>query len=168
MNETINQIQALHALVVNNYGRGDWLVPIRPGYYDREKKEWTGPDGKANAKLQIELFKVFGRDRDLRLDTLVAILPLMTHSRKPIEFDTTKKLLVAELHALLSWLEENGAAKRALEEVSRDTMGWSLRLRGMLGYIYRPFTGGFYVPEEEQEQPVLFGWPQDTGAHQEP
>jgi hypothetical protein len=160
MNETINQVQALHALVQENYNVAHLLV----------KPDTKGADYKAMAKLQIHLSDVFEhtkKGRELRLDTLVAILPIMTHDRKPIDLTSTKELLLAELYALLSWLEENGAAKRTLEEVSRDTMGWSLRLRGMLGYIYRPFTGGFYVPEEEQEEPVLFGWPQDTGAHQE-
>lgn len=158
-NETINQIQALHDLIRSNYGAEHWLVV----------PDTKGQDYAAMAKLQIHLGQIFPHNkagRELRLDTLVAILPIMNHDKTPIELDSTNKLLLAELYALLSWLEQNGAAKKALQEVSKNPMGNSIELRGLLGYVYRPFIGGLYAPEE-QEEPTLFGWPQDAETHQE-
>jgi hypothetical protein len=153
-NQVLTQVQALHAMIQDNYRNESWCV--LPA-----KKE------KAVIKLQIHLQEVFPSTkagRENRLDTLVAILPLLNPGKKPFDLDSTNRLWLAETYALLTWLSENGKAKETLRIVSLDPQGYAVQLRKLLGYIERP--GGYYVPETE---PAYVGdgwWPPEEGAYQ--
>ena len=153
-NLVLTQVQALHAMIQDNYRNESWCVLPAKGE-------------KAIIKLQIHLQDVFPSTkagRENRLDTLVAILPLLNPGKKPIDLDSTNRLWMAEIYALLTWLEQNGKAKETLRIISLDPLAYAPRLRKLLGYIERP--GGYYVPEEKQEDVGDGWWPEETGAYQ--
>lgn len=156
--QVISQVQALHQLIVDNYYEPWHVLP--------------GKHEGAIAKLMIHLREIFPNNkagRENRLDTLCAILPILeSKNGKPysgIDLTTTKKLWMCEVYALLSWLEENGAAKKALVAISRDPLGWSLKLRSRLSYIERPKVyGGCYAQEEQGENKSSEDWQMEMGA----
>jgi len=153
-NLVLTQVQALHAMIQDNYRNESWCVLPAKGE-------------KAIIKLQIHLQDVFPSTkagRENRLDTLVAILPLLNPGKKPFDLDSTNRLWMAEIYALLTWLEQNGKAKETLRIISLDPLAYAPRLRKLLGYIERP--GGYYVPEEKQEDVGDGWWPEETGAYQ--
>jgi len=154
-NLVLNQVQALHTLIEQNYRNDSWCVLPCKGE-------------KAMMKLQIHLSDVFPSTkagRENRLDTLVAILPLLNPGKKPIDLDSTNRLWIAEIYAMLTWLDANGKAKEVLRIVSLDPQGYAVQLRKLLGYIERP-GGNYYVPETE---PAYVGdgwWASQEGAHE--
>lgn len=158
--DVINQLQALHGLVQDNHSRVMWNV--KPDAAHPEDADWA-----AIAKLQIHLKDVFPatkKGRVRRLETLAAILPLLNPGKRPLEFTSTKVLWLGEVYALLSWLEQNGAATRALRAVAKDPHDWSVRIRRLLPYIERPVVE---VPYAETEQQKDLGplWSQEPQPH---
>lgn len=158
-NLVFTQVQALHTLIEDNYRNESWCVLPAKGE-------------KALIKLHIHLQENFSQTKagkENRMDTLAAVLPLRNRG-KLFDFKnsegkrSTSTLWMAETYALLTWLSENGKAKETLRIVSLDPQGYAVQLRKLLGYIERP--GGYYVPEEKQEDVGDGWWPPEEGAHE--
>jgi len=131
-NEIFAEVQALHDAIKANYRVEQNCVLVDPKGAD--KGRMTG--------LQITLGQLFPHTkegRELRLDTLVAVLPLLQPGGKPIDLDSTNRLWLAELLALRDWLE-NGQGLGVLEIIKQDHREWAVRLRDALGYVERPIV----------------------------
>jgi len=157
MNDVITQVQSLHALIQDNHSNPLWNV--YPSKYE-----------KAMIKLQIELGRTFPsnkKGRERRLETLAAILPLLQSNGSPIEFKTTKVLLMSEIYGLLTWLDDD-AAKMALDRVAQAPLEWSQKIRELLPYIQRPVSengGYYYAPSEQEEHETLPLWNEGQRPH---
>jgi hypothetical protein len=129
---TFSEIQALNAMILDTYNKGYLLC--KP-----EIKRGQRHAGKMQ-QLQIRLGELFGNTkegREHRLDTLVAILPILEWDGKPIDMVSTTVLLMAEIHALVEWLKSD-TSMDALEDVSKNHEVWRDYIREHLGYIRRP------------------------------
>ncbi len=129
----LSEAQALFELIQQNYRHDIWcLLP-------NAKRD--APDFKAMAKLQILLGEVFGRsrsERELRLNTLSALLPILQHNGKPIEFTSSNTLWLAELYGLITWLEANPRAIRTLSTIAMNPIHYGQLIRKHLGFLKRP------------------------------
>jgi hypothetical protein len=130
-NEVIAQVRALHTLVMQNHQWNHWC------------KDATENRG-AQRKLLITAESIFGKNkegRELRLESTAAVLPLLHWKNggyKPISIDSYNDLWLAEVYALLSWLDQNGNADQAMEQIKNAPHVWSARLRKHLGFVERP------------------------------
>ncbi|MFC2031446.1 hypothetical protein ACFLWA_12065 [Chloroflexota bacterium] len=147
-NEMIAQVQALHTMVMNRYEFNRWC---------EESTENRG----AQQKLLIMTKGIFGNDsegRELRLASTTAVLPLLqfkNRSYKPITIDSYNDLWLAEVFALIDWLDENGKAETAMERIKDAPHVWSARLRKHLGFIERPII---VRSEDAAQESPLENW----------
>lgn len=143
--ELTAQVRTMLALIAQNYQREAWLC--LPDTLDADRRTM--------AKFQIHLGAVFGStkdERDARLETLAALLPIRQHTSAPIDLTTTKRLLLAELYGLLTWLEANDAAVRTLRTIRKDPTRWAQLIRANCGYLYRPV-----LPQPPIDDLPMFG-----------
>lgn len=129
---TFSEIQVLHALIADAYNKPYLLCypEVKKGQRHSSKMQ----------QLQIRLGELFGstkEGREHRLDTLVAVLPILEWDGKPIDLVSTNVLLMAEIHALTEWVRTESGME-ALKDISKSPEKWSKYIREHLGYFRRP------------------------------
>ena len=214
-NQVINQIQALHQLVMQNYSRTQWVVKqgmedqrartkldifLQPVFELAERtphvKRWSVPsksngdyydviqldDGSLMCECKSYKYRrecshineILDTELDERQTSLfpvsesqlpekymfnrvlTAIFPLLQFQNGhlvPLALYKVEDLLVSELYALLTWLENNGGATAALKEIRKNPQGWGEELRRVAGNIERGHIPA--PPPVDDEEPVF-------------
>jgi len=146
--EVLAEVQALHDMIRANYRVHRYCVLV----------DSKGADKGRMAGLQILLGQL------LRLDTLVAVLPILQPNGKPIDFDSTSRLWLGELLALRDWVEGKDLA--VLEVIKEDHRQWAPELRNALGYIKQPIR--LRREEHATEEPEMAYWPEGPAHARKP
>jgi len=150
-NTVISEIQSLHALVIDNYRWDQNNVLPAKGYdsvvYALNK----------HVLKDLGFFGSTKEEREKKLVTIAAILPLKDQrygQYMPIELDSTNKLWIGEIRALMTWIrdsEDIDSLHAVLGAISNDPQGWGMTLRKHLGWIERPRVEVPYGEEESED-----------------
>jgi len=174
-NQVFSSVQALRAMVNGNYNRNDWCFLPGPNDQNAVVKlnislgKLVG-NGKLGRLMACELLAtllgwnpgttaeaLYDRYEDLkqklgRGSAEAAFEEIRREARRIWGLGSTKHLWLAELYALISWLEEhNGIA--TLEAVALDPKGWHKRL-ARLNKVKRPRVIEAPLPEGMVEADV--------------
>ena len=95
------------------------------------------------------------------LNALLSLMEIRNGKYESVEILSLDDLMVGELYALLSWLDQNGGATAALREVCKNPQEWAAVLRDTVGSIERGWTA---PPAEEKARSWM---PTDTYARDE-
>lgn len=174
-NQVFSSVQALRAMIANNYNRTDWCYLPGPNDQNAIIKlniylQNIVDNGKKGRLLACELLStalgwnpgtmaeaLYGRYEELKKKlgrgfAEAAFEEIRREARRIWGLGSTKHLWLAEIYGLIEWLEQhNGVA--ALKAILQDPRGWHKRL-ARLNKVKRPRVIEAPLPEGMVEADV--------------
>jgi hypothetical protein len=180
-NEAVHQVQVLRDLITDYYRREDWLLLPHsqdPGLQKLNiilSQEIAGGSGKLRRLETLEVLAALlgwhngttasglWRDYERFKKSLGrgkghadrAYRSARAKAKRAWRIGSTKDLLIAEVYGLLSWLDENGMAKRLVQAVFANPVRWGRQLNERVRPVTRP-TVPEAPPEFVEEELPLF------------